>query len=418
MKLTLQLAALSIMNIGTAFLFQWYVFIEIGPGMQTDAFFAGMTVPNLILAVISGSLTHVLVPILAGENDQSRHHDAWAFVVLIGGLFTVVAVLLYTLAPWWIALTLPGFTPEGLDLTVRLTRIQLIGMVVTAISAVQMAVYHARHQFIWTELAPIISGLLAFPLLVWLLPSHGVIAAAWIYTGRMILLGLALAPVMGRPAWPDLHTPAVMTAWRRIKPLILGTSYYKTDQLVDRFLLSAASAGSISLFYLAQQLYTAASQVIGKALATPLVPRLSVLHKAKDQAGFKQVYLRKLAQTIGIALTGIVFIGLFGNAALSLLIGHGSVSADNVTELWWLMIWLAGVFVGGTGGQICANAFYASGNTMTPTRITVITYSLFLIVKVVSFQVAGMMGLALAASAYYLVNLSLLGLFFFKRHLR
>lgn len=418
MKLTLQLAALSVVNIGTAFLFQWYVFIELGPGMQTDAFFAGMTVPNLILAVISGSLTHVLVPILTGESDRTRHHDAWAFVVLIGALFTVVAVSLYALAPWWIALTLPGFTPEGLELTVRLTRIQLIGMVFTAVSAVQIAVYHARHQFIWTELAPIISGLLAFPLLVWLLPAHGVVAAAWIYTGRIILLSLALAPVMGKPVWPDLHTPAVVMAWRRIKPLILGTSYYKTDQLVDRFLLSAASAGSISLFYLAQQLYGAASQVLSKALATPIVPRLSAMHKADNRTGFEKVYLRRLAQTIGIAMVCIICIGLFGNIALALLIGHGSVSTNNVNELWWLMIWLAGVFVGGAGGQICANAFYACGNTATPTRIGVVMYSLFLVVKVVSFQVAGMMGLALAASAYYLANLALLGFFFFKRHMR
>jgi len=418
MKLTLQLAGLSVANIGTAFLFQWYIFVTLGPGIQTDAFFAGMTLPNLILAVISGSLTHVLVPILTGETVVRRHHDAWALFVLIGALFFAVAIGLYVLANWWIPLTVPGFGPEALTLTVELTRIQLVGMVFTAVSSIQIAAYHAKHQFIWTELAPIVTSLIAFPLLIWLLPKFGVTAAAWVFTARIIALWIVLAPVMGKPIWPDLRTDAVITAWRRIKPLILGTSYYKTDQLVDRFLLSSATAGSISLFYLAQQLYGAASQVITKALATPLVPRLSLLHKSDDTKSLKQAYERKLWQVGAISMLAIIGVILFGNSALELLIGYGHVSTENVRELWWLLIWMAGVFVGGTIGQICSNAFYSCGNTVTPTRLSVITYTVFLAVKVIAFSFLGVMGLALATSAHYMTNLLLLGLFFYKRHLR
>lgn len=418
MKLTLQLAGLSVANIGTAFLFQWYIFVSLGPGLQTDAFFAGMTLPNLILAVISGSLTHVLVPILSGETSERRHHDAWALLILIGALFTAVAFALYALASWWIPLTVPGFSKEALELTVELTRIQLIGMVFTAVSGVQIAVYHAKHQFIWAELAPIVTSLLAFPLLIWLLPTHGVSAAAWIFTGRIIVLWLVLSPVMGKPIWPNLQTDAVTTAWRRIKPLILGTSYYKTDQLVDRFLLSSATAGSISLFYLAQQLYGAASQVVTKALATPLVPRLSQLHKIDDKQGFKQTYQRKLAQVVGISVLAIVFLVLFGDMALELLIGYGSVSQGNVSELWWLLIWLAGSFIGGAGGQVCANAYYACGNTLTPTRVSVITYTIFLVIKVIGFSLFGVLGLAFSTSLHSLTNLVILSALFYRRHLR
>ncbi len=416
MKLAIKLGALSAVNIGIAFLFQWYVFTQLGPGVETDAFFAGMTIPQLVLAVISASLMHVLVPLLSGESEDRRRHDVWGFLALIGGLFGLLAVLLYAAAPWWVPLTVPGFDEAGQALTVELTRIQLVGMVFAAINGVQWATYHARQQFLWAESTPILASAFAFLLLIWALPRFGVIAAAWISTLSMGAQTLLLAPGMGRPVRPDLKGAAIREAWQRIKPLLLGTAYYKTDPLVDRFLLSMAGSGSLSLYYLAQQIYGAASQVLNKAIAVPLVPVLSMLHKAGDKAGFRRTYHRKLLQVGAVTLTGLLILGLFGQAALDLLIGHGSVSASNVAELWWIMIWLGGMFIGGAVGQICSSSFYACGDTLTPTRMSMFTYTVYIPIKVVVFNFWGVVGLAIVTSIYYMANL-LLQIYFLEKKL-
>ena len=188
MKQTVQLGALSAINIGLAFLFQWYVLTHLGPGVETDALFAGMTLPQLVLAVISGSLMHVLVPLLAGEEKEQLRHDAWGFLVLVGAMFGSLAIILYATAPWWIPATLPGFNVAAQTLTVDLTRIQLIGMVFAAINGVQWAAYHARQQFVWAEFTPILASAFALGLLVVALPRYGVTAAAWISTMRMGLM--------------------------------------------------------------------------------------------------------------------------------------------------------------------------------------------------------------------------------------
>jgi putative peptidoglycan lipid II flippase len=407
MKQTIQLGTLTVANICIAFLFQWYVLTQLGPGMETDALFAGMTLPQLVLAVISGSLMHVLVPLRAGEDEYRLRHDAWGFFVLVGGLFSLLAAILYVTAPWWVPLTVPGFDEAGKELTIELTRIQLIGMVFSAINGVQWAAYHARQQFVWAEFTPILASVFALLLLVWALPRYGVIAAAWISTLRMALQTLLLAPGMGKPVWPDLRSPAISSAWQRIKPLLLGTAYYKTDPLVDRFLLSTAGSGSLSLYYLAQQIYGADGQVYNKAIAAPLVPLLSKLHKAGDRDGFRRAYHRKLWQVGAISLAGLLVLGLYGQAMLDLLVGHGNVSADNVKELWWIMIWLGGMFIGGVTGQICSTSFYACGDTITPTRISMITYTAYIPCKVAAFYLWGVMGLAIATSIYYMTNLSL-----------
>jgi putative peptidoglycan lipid II flippase len=406
-KQTIQLGTLSVLNIGIAFLFQWYVLTQLGPGVETDALFAGMTLPQLVLAVISGSLMHVLVPLLAGEDEDKLRHDAWGFLFLIGGLFGLLAIILYVTATWWIPLTVPGFSYAGKVLTVELTRIQLIGMVFSAINGVQWATYHARQHFVWAEVTPILASTFSLLLLILTLPHFGVVAAAWIGTMRIALQSLLLAPGMGRPVWPDLKSTSLQKAWKRIKPLLFGTIYYKTDPLVDRFLLSTASSGSLSLYYLAQQIYTAASQVLNKAIAAPLVPLLSKLHKAEDSKKFKRAYNQKLLQVGVICFFVLLTLGLFGKATLNFLLGYGDVSAKNVKELWWIMIWLSGVFVGGTLAQISSSSFYAKGDTKTLVRISMISYTGFIICKVVAFYFWGILGLSIATSMYYLTNLSL-----------
>lgn len=407
MKLAIKLGALSVANIGIAFLFQWYVLIQLGAGVETDALFSGMTIPQLVLAVISGSLMHVLVPLLAGESEDCLRHDAWGFLILIGGLFGLLAVLLYAAAPWWVPLTVPGFDEAGQMLTVELTRIQLIGMVFAAVNGVQWAAYHARQQFLWAEFTPILASTFAFLLLIWALPRFGVIAAAWISTLRMGMQTLLLAPGMGIPVRPGLKSAAIQQAWQRIKPLLLGTAYYKTDPLIDRFLLSTVSSGSLSLYYLAQQIYGAASQVLNKALAAPLVPVLSMLHKVADKAGFRRAYRRKLLQVGAISLTVLLILGLLGQELLTFLMGYGNVSTSNVAELWWIMIWLGGMFFGGAAGQIASSSFYARGDTITPTRISMLTYTAYVPGKVVTFYFWGVAGLAITTSVYYMANLSL-----------
>jgi len=407
LKLTIQLGFISAVNIGLAFVFQWYVITKLGPGMETDALFAGMTLPQLALAVISGSLMHVLVPLLSGEGEDRIRQDAWGFLALVVGLFSLLALVLHLSAPLWVPLTVPGFNAPSQALTITLTRIQLVGMVFTAANGVQWAAYHARQQFLWAEATPILASVLGLALLMWALPRYGVVAAAWINALRMGLQTLLLAPGMGRPVRPDLGAPAIRQAWRRIKPLLVGTTYYKTDPLVDRFLLSTAGSGSLSLYYLAQQIYNACSQVLNKALAAPLVPMLSMLHKAGDRAGFRRVYRRKLLQTGTICAVGLLVLGIFGQTLLRLLIGHGNVSAGNVAELYWIMLWLAGMFAGSVMGQISSSSFFALGDTTTPTRLGIYSYTIYIPAKIALFHYFGAFGLAFATSLFFVVNLSL-----------
>jgi putative peptidoglycan lipid II flippase len=405
MGLTLSLALLAGSNILLTLLIQWYVITKLGVGIDTDALFAGMALPQIILGIVSNALTHVLVPLLATEDDSDFGRNAWGFFTGVTGLFSIVALLLYLTAGLWVPLLVPGFSAEARALTVTLTRIQLVSMVFTASVSVLWSIYHARQRFIWAELSPVISNIVALLLLVKLLPLYGVAAAAWVIVLRTALQVGWLLPGLGRWQRPEWKSPGMREAWRRIRPLLLGMSYYRTDPLVDRFLTSMSPAGSLSLLYIGQQIYGVANVVIEKAIAAPMVPMLARMASAGDWTNFRSTYRKRLLAMLGLTLTGYAVLLLCGEWMLNLVIGRGGVTFGNVHLLWLILVALVGFLVGGASGQVTATTFYSMGDTRTPTKLSIWTYSIYIPVKVIVFLHYGLLGLAVTTSVYITVNL-------------
>lgn len=416
MKLSIKLGILSSVNILLSFVIQWYIFIIIGVGSKLDAFFAGMTVPQLILAVISSSLMHILVPLFSGEDEEKLHHDIWAFLILITGFFSVLAAVLSVSASIWVPLTVPGFDKEAQDLTINLTRIQLIGMVFSGINAVQWAASHARQKFLWVEFVPILTSLFGLILLPWALPRYGIEGAAWLASLRLGLQTLLLAPYLGQPILSNIQRSSANQAWKRIKPLLIGTIFFKTDKLINRFLLSSAANGSLSLFYLATQIYEAIGYVFDKSIIGPLVPTLSKLNKQGNIEQFKKLFFRTIMITILMGLSAFIFVVIFGQEILYFLLGYGNINSANLMDLWWIMVCLNGLMLGGMGVMVVTKSFYALNNTSKPTKITSFLYAASIPAKIIAYNSFGVLGLAIATTIYQLFNFCFL-IYFFQREL-
>ena len=408
MKFTTTLAGVAGLNILLAFGFNWYTMTTLGPGPETDALYAGLVIPNFILAIFIGSLESVLVPLLATEKPETFAQQAWTFFQGVGLLYGGVAILLWFSVPVWGFLMVPGFDADTRILFIALIQIHLISMVGNALIAVLMGVYHARQKFLVVEFGTSLATLIGLSFLIWGLPRYGVIAAAWATAIKTLLQVIFLVPGLGGYKKPDWGADNIKEAWRRLRPLVLGNAYYKTDQLVDTYLASLAPAGGLSLLYLARQIYSAGHQILGKAIANPTVPMLA---KHASQ-GEWQSYYRLSNNRTGwmLALTAGAFIGILflGKPALTLLFGYGRFEESSLTLLWFILIALAGFWMGGPIGQILASSFYAKGNTTTPTKIGVFGFTIGIFLKLGGFYLWGIIGIAIGTSLHYFINLLLL----------
>jgi len=403
LRLTLVLTTLAGANVALGFLYNWYLFTSIGPGRDTDALFAGLMIPQLLMAVLGGSLTNVLVPVFATE-EEGFSVFAWTTVQVVLLISSVAAMVLALTASIWTPLTVPGFGPESTRLTVSIARIQLVAVVVTLVSIVQRAAYNARHRFVWAEASGVVAVLGSLGFLAFGLPRFGIIAAAWAGVLRAALQAGLLMRGMGRYTPPRWDRARLRGLWHRLHPLLLGSVYYKSDIVTDRILATLVPSGFLSLYYLADQLWSSGYLVLSKAIAAPAVPRLAQSARNNDWQEFRRINRRRLAALLLIAVVTYATLLLVGRPVLSLLFERSRFGPDEVRRLWWLLVALGGLWIGGAAGQIVATSFYAKGDTRTPMRIGSFWFTVGIGLKLVGFYFFGIWGVAIGTSLSYLAS--------------
>ena len=407
MRLNLSLGAVAAANLLAALGFQWVILTTLGVGSTTDALFAGMAIPQLVLSIVSGALVQVLTPLFSGEREDVLRETAWGAFLLIAGAMGGLAIALHLTAPLWVGWLLPGFRLRDLGLAVSLTRIQLPGMVFMAAIAVPLAGWNARRRFLWAEIAPFVATVVFLVPLPALLARYGVAAAAWASTGKALLYLLLVLPGLGAWRRPDWGSQSLALVRSRLRPLLGGNLYFKSDVLVDRSLSSLAPAGDLSILYLAQQLWNAGSQVLTVGIGRPMVPALSMLAKEGRWLDFGATLRRHIIPMLVAVAVSIGAFTVVGRPALRVLIGHGGVTEGNVSFLWRVMLVLAVAFAAGCVGQLTAQGFYALGDTRTPTRIGIVTFTVYVPLKFLAFRAFGIYGLAASTGLFSLVNVLL-----------
>ncbi|WP_423198196.1 MULTISPECIES: lipid II flippase MurJ [unclassified Cupriavidus] len=415
MRRALWLMAITALNTGGLFVYQWFVVTRLGAGQGTDALFAGMVMPQLVLNVISGSLGYVLIPLLTVVDRKHRVSSIWSFAMALALIFGSLAGVLWLLAPWWVPLSVPGFDADAVAQTVTLTRIQLLGMVFAGLGAPFNAAYQAEHRFIYPAFMQMLAGLLALAFVVMFLGHGGVEIAAWGLTLRAVLQCLFQTPVGFPFAAPNFKDEHFVSALRRLKPLVAGTIYYKTDQLLDRFLASMTPSGSLSLLHLAQQIYAAGNLVLTNAIAMPMTPRLAKHADEGEWGAFRHEVRRVLGILMALGVLALALTVFPGRYVLELVFARGNLSVASVDTLWHIMLALGMVWLSGLSGQVLSSSFYAMSDTKTPTRIGVIGFTLGIGLKIVGLLLGGVIGVAIGSGVYMVFNSVAMYFILFRR---
>lgn len=400
-RLGLILGGLAICNSILAILGPWYLVTRLGVNIETDAFFASSALPQFIFLIISSTLAFILVPLLTTKDEEAFLNDSWVFFLGVTIFFSLAAGALYLTIGAWVPVLVSGFSAAGKSLAIELTKVQLLSMVFNASIVTLWSSHQARHRFIWPELSQVAANVAGLLLLVYALPRFGIKAAAWAVVFSNGLKVVLLLPILGRWRWPNWRTRTLAETWRRLKPLLPGQSYLRADPLLDRYLTSMTHEGGLSLLYIGQQVFSTANQVIGKAIVSPMLPRLTIEVSEKDWESYRRAYRQRLLWILGLTVLGMLLLFFLGTTVLHLTIGHGGITSENVRTLWLIMLALAGLLVGGAAAQVTSVAFYAMGNTKTPTLLSVTVYTIFIPLKILIFLRYGLAGLAITTSLYF-----------------
>ncbi len=397
-----------------------------GAGHVLDVYYAAFRVPDLIYGlVIVGSLSAGFIPVFAEYLETRPEREAWRLaenvLSVVGATMAFGCVILALLAPVVVPLTVPGFSPEQTDLTIRLSRIMFLSPFFLGMSAVMGGILQATRRFIAFALAPVIYNLgIIFGALV-LVPRIGMDGLAWgVVVGALlhfsIQASVALRLGLRRIPLPSLKEDGVLRILRLMAPRTAGLAVSQLNLVILLMFASTLPAGSVAVFNLANNLQSFPVNIIGISFAVAAFPLLSQYASRKEADVFSGVLVGTVKRILFLILPATALLFLLRAQAVRLVLGAGEFDWNDTIRTATVL----GVFLSALVAQalvpLFARAFYAVQNTWTPLWIGLACEACNIVGAYFLRTSFGISGLAMSFAAATYLNLVLLIWQFRKRY--
>jgi putative peptidoglycan lipid II flippase len=372
-----------------------------------SAFRIASNVPMMIYdLLVGGMLSAALVPVFSQVEEQEGREALWALfgrvVSLIALLLAATVLLLELLAPQVAWLMGGGFEPDLQAELARMIRIITPAVVFFGVSGAVTGLLYALKRFTYTALGAAVFNL-------------GVVIAAPLLRSRLgalslpvgVLLGSVLQLLVQSPGLRgarlrlrlDLANPAMRRILALYLPIALGVLISNVQVILDRRFASGTGQSSAAWMANATTLIQLAHGLVAVAIAQAVLPTLSRLSAAGDQAGFRVTLGMGLRLVLVLIVPATLGLLVLGKPVVELLFEHGAFTPhDTLQTTWALRGYLLGLVFASVDWPLNF-AFYARQNTVTPALVGVLSVVVYLVVALLLKGPLGMMGLVLADSA-------------------
>lgn len=401
-----------------------------GADATTDAFFVAFRIPNVLRRLFAeGAFSMALVPVLHDYRAAAGPSALRALVDdttgALGAALLLVSTLGILLAPALVLLFAPGFArdPAQWGLATELLRLTFPYVLFISLTALAGGILNTHERFGVPAFTPVLLNLSLIGCAILLAPLMGrpILALAWgVLIGGIAQLAfqlpfLARLGLLPRPRL-NLGSPGVRRILRLMGPAILGSSAGQVNLLLGTLIASFLAPGSISWLYYSDRLLEFPLGILGAALGTVILPRLSQRHGARDPRGF--------SRAIDWALRWVLLLGVPATVGLVVLAGpivatlflsdgqiegdHGGFGAQDVRMTALSVAAYALGLLGLMGVRVLAPAYYARQEMRRPAHIALGVVAVNTLLSLALVVPLGHLGLALATSLAAITNGALL----------
>ncbi len=395
-----------------------------GVGAVMDAFTFGFMVPNLFRRLFGeGALSASFLPIYARleHTDPAKARRFASLTLLVMAVFLNLVVIGLELVLLWMHAQTPeqefvigtpiaigGFAvaPVGIrlgQLGIELLMVMLPYMPLVCMVAVLGSVLQTHDRFGPTAASPVILNLVIVGACIGFLPIfHGyglasqgrhamIVGASVVVAGVLQLLwsvyaargfGLSLRGLSLRPGVGDAWGPFKEMLQQAV-PMMLGLGILQVNNFIDGLIASWPTVmgptifgfrfpleeGAMAALGNAQRLYEFPLGVFGIAVASAIFPVLS--RQAKDEEAFVATLRRGLRLVIYIGLPASVALMLVARPAVASILQGGRFTPDDTARVAFVLLGYAPAIWSYSMVNVLTRAFYARGESGTPTKVSV-----------------------------------------------
>ncbi|MBF0483823.1 MAG: murein biosynthesis integral membrane protein MurJ [Candidatus Omnitrophica bacterium] len=403
----------------------------LGTGFQADAFYTGFKIPNLFRSLVGeGAMNSAVVPTLSGYLEKRNRATFWNFVSVFLKVLAIVLFLLTALgiifSSGLVRIMVPGFMsdPVKFKMTVQLTQIMFPYLFLTGLLAYFMAILFTFRAFWVPTFSPTYLNIC-------------MIAGALLCSGmKEPVYGIAIAVVVGG-IWqvlahiPELKKvgfrykkprrlshPGVKNVGRLLIPRVLGSGVYQLSIVVDSFCASLSTIvgmGGVSAIYYANRIVQFPMGLFGIALASAVLPSLSLLASRKDTDSFRKTLAFSLENMYFVMAPMAVLIMVLAFPMTKVLFQRGLFDAYSTDITAWALAFSAlGLFTFG-GVKVLVAAFHSLQDTKTPVWVAFYCLIINVILNFVLMYPLKVGGIALASSIAGTFNFAALFIIMRKR---
>jgi len=396
-----------------------FFFNTVSSQQAYEAFQVAFQIPDMIFQlIVLGALAASFIPIF---TDLKKKNKAKAFeftsIVMNWVLlaFTVFSFLAFIFARQITAMrTGAEFTPEQLDIAVKLTRVMLFAQFFFAISNFMTGILQAYQRFIIPALAPLLYNL-GIILGTMIFAKHWGIYAA----GCGVLIGAAVHMLIQLPfalklgfRWQfkfDLKFSGVKALFKLMPPRLLSVGITELQNLAMGFFATTIGGLSFAITKLAARLMTLPIRFFGVPISQASLPFLSEESGEESRNKFKQLLLQSLNQIAFFSMPASVLLLILRIPAVRLVFGTYNFPWKTTVLTGKVVAILAISVTAQAMVQLLIRAFHALKDTKTPFLVTLFTVFSYLAVAYFSvFHTDwGVLGLAMGTTVSAFVELLL-----------
>lgn len=408
-----------------------------GTNSQLDAFYAAVTIPDLLFNLLAGgALASAFIPIftdvLKKENSRLAFNLFSSIVSLILLVLGIGSLITVYFAPTIVSKVIFVFQPNLdsglLQLTINLLSIIMIAPTIFGISGIVMGVLNTHQKFLIPALAPVVNWLGWIIGIVFIVPTQGIFGLAWGYVIGACLHLLVQIPVLLSlekitiPTPKDLMNNKVIQILKLMGPRLFGVGAVQINFLINTMLATSLGEGSLSAINIGRMIMTMPLFVIAQAIATAALPTFSAQVAKNEKADMVHSLTATLRGVLVLSIPASIGLIILRNPITAILFQRGKFDAHSTELVAWAILWYTAGLVGHAIVEILSRAFYALHDTKTPVTIGILAMGLNVVLSFVFVALFTKMswmphgGLALANSLATAIEAGFL-LYYIRKHL-
>ncbi|UOQ50280.1 murein biosynthesis integral membrane protein MurJ [Gracilibacillus caseinilyticus] len=335
-----------------------------GDSYVADAYLAAFIIPNMFILFMTTGMKNAFVPsytdALQEGNASSHLKDIYRGN---GWISLIVALLGAGLAPVYVPLLYPDFSPEALDIAVYSTMILFAAVFFTGMNAVLEALFDAKSKFslsVFSQVIVILTSILSAFLFAEEIGAYSI--AIGYVAGTVISLILKKIIIRKQhivSLFGKLNKAELKSFYPVFIPVGLTVAVGQINLMIGTIYASKFSEGAITYINYAKNLVHMPQALFGVTIGTIIFPILSKAISTDNRALFKRGIEQGLTTMYFVLLPATIGMMLLMPNIIALLYQRGAFSESATMQTSYVAYYYFGSVLFFSLNQVINKGFYS-----------------------------------------------------------